>query len=182
METSPEHYRTHICHIKSTNIERFADTIHFNHKKLPRPTITHTDKVMAVISDCVKAIKNLGNGNVGKEMRHLIQITERVMQSKTSNATETPITTGVPASSRMPMYTNTDTQQTRSMTPPIPHIPQLSTQSLPRVDQSTKTKHKQRTKNIRLSCTHRNQHTTQDRAHRQPDQQAVQEHALNRQK
>ena len=57
LATSPEHYRTHICHIKSTNSERFTDTIHFNHKKITRPTITHADKVMAAISDCTKAIK-----------------------------------------------------------------------------------------------------------------------------
>ena len=34
LATSPEHYRTHRCHIKSTNSERFIDTIHFNHRNL----------------------------------------------------------------------------------------------------------------------------------------------------
>ena len=64
--TSPEHYLTHRCHIKSTNSKRFTDTIDFNHKKLTRPTITHADKVMAAIADFSKAIKNLGNDNGGK--------------------------------------------------------------------------------------------------------------------
>ena len=32
LSTSPEHYRTHRCHIKSTKSERFTDTIQFNHK------------------------------------------------------------------------------------------------------------------------------------------------------
>ena len=146
LETSPEHYRTHRCHIKSTNSERFTDTIHFNHKNLTRPTITHADKVMAAIADCAKSIKNLGNVNGGEAMWQLIQITERAMKIKTSNATATPITTGVPASSRVPMYANNDTQQTRSMTPPIHQIPQLFTPSLPRVYQSTKTNHKHWTK------------------------------------
>ena len=108
--TSPEHYRTHRFHIKSTNSKRFADTIHFNHKELTRPTITHADKVMAAIADCAKAIKNLGNGNGGEEMRQLIKIIERLMQNKISNETSTPITTGVPASSRVPLHTNNDTQ------------------------------------------------------------------------
>ena len=142
LETSPEHYRTHRCHIKSTNSERLTDTIHFNHKNLTRPTITHADKVMAAIADCAKSIKNLGNVNGGEAMRQLIQITERAMQIKTSNATAAPITTGVPASLRVPMYTNNDTQQTRYMTSPIPQIPQLFTPSLPRVDHPTKTNHK----------------------------------------
>ena len=59
--TSPEHYHTHRCHINSTNSKRFTDTIHFNHKNLNRPTITHAAKVMAAIADCSRAIKNLGN-------------------------------------------------------------------------------------------------------------------------
>ena len=67
LATSPEHYQTHICHIKSTNIEHFTDTMHFNHKKITRPTITHADKVMATIADCARAIKNLGNSNGGEE-------------------------------------------------------------------------------------------------------------------
>ena len=61
LATSLEHYRTHRCHIKSTNSEHFTDTIHFNHKNFTRPTTTHDEKVMAEISDCAKAIKDLGN-------------------------------------------------------------------------------------------------------------------------
>ena len=37
--------------MKSTNIERFTDTINFSHTKLTGPTITHADKIMAAISD-----------------------------------------------------------------------------------------------------------------------------------
>ena len=68
LATPPEHYHTHKCHIKSTISERFTDTIHFNHKKLTQPTITHAEKLMAAIADCARAIKNLGNRNRGKEM------------------------------------------------------------------------------------------------------------------
>ena len=75
LATSPEHYRTHQSHIKSTNSERFTDTIHFNHKKITRPTITHSDKVMAATEDCAREIKNLDNNNGGEEMRQLIQLT-----------------------------------------------------------------------------------------------------------
>ena len=111
MTTSPEHYLTHRCHIKSTNSKCFTDTIHFNHKNLTRSTITHADKVMVAIADCAKAIKNMSKGNGDKEMRKLIQITEVAMQSKISNATATPIAAGVPASSRVPLHTNSNTRK-----------------------------------------------------------------------
>ena len=131
---------------KSTNSEHFTDTIHFNYKNITRTTITHADKVMAAIAHCTIAIKNLVNGNRCKEMWQLIQVKERAMRSKTSNPTETPITTGAPASSRVSMYTNSNTRQKISMTPPIPQIPHLTTPSLTRVDHSTKIKQKHRTK------------------------------------
>ena len=146
MATSPEHYQTYRCHLKFTNSKRFTDTIHFNHKKLTRSTIRHADKVAAAIEECARLIKNLRNSNEGKEMRQLIQITEHVLQNKTPITTATTTTTGVPASSRVPLYTNNNTQQTRSMTPLNPQVPQLSTPSVLRVDHSTKTKHKHQTK------------------------------------
>ena len=55
--TSPERYRTHRCHIKSTSNKRFTETINFSHRKLTRTTITHAEKVMAEIADCAKAIR-----------------------------------------------------------------------------------------------------------------------------
>ena len=129
-----EHYRTHRCHIKSTYSNYFTDNIHFNHKKLTRPTIKHADKLMAAISDCARAKKHLGNSNEGEEMRQLLQMTERALQDKTSNSTAPTTKTGAPATSRVPIHTNNDTRQTRSMTPPNPQVPQLSTPSVPRVD------------------------------------------------
>ena len=101
---------------------------------------------MAEIEDCAKAIKNLGKGNGYKETRQLIQMTEHTMQSKKSNSKSTPIITGVPASLRAPLHTNSNTQQTRSMTTEIYRIPQLSTLSIQRVDHFTKSKHKYRPK------------------------------------
>ena len=32
--TSPEHYRTHNCHIKHTKSERLSDTVQFQHKRI----------------------------------------------------------------------------------------------------------------------------------------------------
>ena len=54
LATSPEHYFTHLCYIKTTNSERFTDTSQFSHQNTIKPTITHADKIMAAIADCNK--------------------------------------------------------------------------------------------------------------------------------
>ena len=61
--TLSEHYCTHLCHIKTTNSERFTDTAQFSHKNITKSTIIHAYKIMAAIADCAKAIKNMGNSN-----------------------------------------------------------------------------------------------------------------------
>ena len=77
LATSPEHYCTHICHIKTTNIERFNDTAQFSHKIITKPTITHANKIMAAIADCAKAIKNMGSNNGADEMKQLLQLPDK---------------------------------------------------------------------------------------------------------
>jgi hypothetical protein len=57
--TSPEHYRTHKCHIKHTKSERLSDTVQFQHKRITNPTITHANKVMHALADCVKALHGM---------------------------------------------------------------------------------------------------------------------------
>ena len=120
LATSPEHYRTHRCHIKTTRNEQLTDTVHFSHRKLTQPTITHADKVMAEVADCAKSIKNLGNGNGSKEMKQIVHLTERAIHHKKSLA-ETPTTTELdPAILRVPMnINNNNPRQTRSMTQPM---------------------------------------------------------------
>ena len=153
--TSPERYRTHRCHIKSTNNKRFTDTIHFNHRKLIRPTITHADKVISAIADCAKTIKDLGNRNRSEKMNQLIQITERTMQHKTLIAMTPTTTMCKPEISRVPLYTNNNrTRQTISMTQPNPQLPTLYTPSVPRVEQSTKAKRKHRAKKHKSFFSH----------------------------
>ena len=75
LATSPEHCRTHLCHIKTTNSERFTDTAQFSHKIITKPTITHADKIMAAIADCAKTIKNMGSKNRADEMQQLLKLT-----------------------------------------------------------------------------------------------------------
>ena len=77
LSTSPEHYHTHLCHIKTTNSERFNDTAQFSHQKITKPAITHADKIMAAIADCNKAIKNIGSNDVADELKQLTKLTEK---------------------------------------------------------------------------------------------------------
>ena len=59
--TSPDHYRTHACHIKTTKKERLTDTVDFQHKRITNPTITHADKIMHAIQQVIREIKKLGS-------------------------------------------------------------------------------------------------------------------------
>ena len=68
LATYPEHYRKHICHIKTTNSEKFTDTVQFRHKNIINPTITHSNNITAAIADCSKAFKNMGNNNGADEI------------------------------------------------------------------------------------------------------------------
>jgi hypothetical protein len=73
--TSPEHYRTHTCHIKHTKSERLSDTVQFQHKRITNPTITHANKVMLALAECVKAIKGLtGQDKSSPEAKDLQRI------------------------------------------------------------------------------------------------------------
>ncbi len=54
--TSQEHYRTHKCYVKATKSRCHSDTVHFKHKNITNPTITHADKVMQALAECVKTI------------------------------------------------------------------------------------------------------------------------------
>ena len=58
--TSPNHSRTHACHIKATKKERFTNTVDFQHKQITNPTITHADKVIHAIQQVIQEIRKLG--------------------------------------------------------------------------------------------------------------------------
>ena len=60
--TSPQNYCTHDCHIKHTKSERLSDTVQFQYKRISNPTITHADKVMHTLADCVKALQGTTSG------------------------------------------------------------------------------------------------------------------------
>eukprot|EP00804_Cyclotella_cryptica_P002928 CCRYP_013287-RA/>CCRYP_013287-RA protein AED:0.38 eAED:0.38 QI:0/0/0/1/1/1/2/0/632 len=71
LNTSSAHYRTHRCHIKSTNSERLSETVHFHHKHITNPSLTPTDKLMAAIADCAHALKGLAHSMGTNDIRQL---------------------------------------------------------------------------------------------------------------
>ena len=83
--TSPEHYRTHACHIKSTRSERLTDTIQLKHKRITNPTITQTDKIMIALADCVKALRGESNHKATQEMRELEQLVKTTQHGQSKN-------------------------------------------------------------------------------------------------
>ena len=73
-----EHYYTHACHIKSTKSKRLTDTIQFKHKRITNPIITHADKIMQAMADCIEAWKGITNSNGKHELIEL----ERLVENK----------------------------------------------------------------------------------------------------
>ncbi len=57
--TSPEHYFTHNCHIKHTKSKQLSNTVQFQHKCITNPSITHADKVMHTLAECVETIQGM---------------------------------------------------------------------------------------------------------------------------
>ena len=98
LNTSTEHYRTHNCAIKQTKQERLTDTIHFNHKNITNPTLTHADKIMVALADCIKHIKNSGKDNQ-QQKKEIIQLMKDTQQKVTNNpaALERPAQASTPS-------------------------------------------------------------------------------------
>ncbi len=72
--TSPEHYPTHTCYVEATKSECYLDTVHFKHKHITNPTITHADKVMQALVKCVKTITGAMGGTTAQEAKDLQRI------------------------------------------------------------------------------------------------------------
>ncbi|KAL7526494.1 hypothetical protein ACHAXR_001517, partial [Thalassiosira sp. AJA248-18] len=78
LSTSPEHYRTHRCHIKDTKNDRFSDTIKLQHKDITNPTITPHDKLMKALGDCAKLLKNVTATDAAQDIRDLQRISDNI--------------------------------------------------------------------------------------------------------
>ena len=97
LSTSPEHYRTHKCHVKETRSERLTDTVHFSHKNITNPTLLHADKIMQAISACANALKGTSNGGTESERRQfekLQHLASRAVEQRLIPALAMQPTTG----------------------------------------------------------------------------------------
>ena len=56
--TSPDNYRTHTCHIKSTQSKLLSNTVHFKHKNITNPSLSHTNKIMKAIAGLANFLKH----------------------------------------------------------------------------------------------------------------------------
>ncbi len=137
--TSPEHYRTHNCHIRHTKSERLSDTVQFQHKRITNPTITHANKVMHALADCIKALQGMRgsaiNSQAAQDLQGIIDATQANIQAQPErfkdNATPSanPHTQWVPRVQPPPSvptpHINVNRRITLSMLmqTPVPRVP-----------------------------------------------------------
>ncbi len=125
--TSPEHYRTHTCYVKATKSKRHLDIVHFKHKNITNPTITHADKVMQALVECVKTITGATGGTTAqeaKDLQRIVKATQAILHkseapSNNSNvkqrALRVPNIPRVHALPRVPTATADNQRITRAM-------------------------------------------------------------------
>jgi hypothetical protein len=114
--TSPEHYCTHNCHVKHTKSECLSDTVQFQHKRITNPSITHANKMMHALADCVKAIQSMigkdRHSPAMKDIQRIVDATQAQIKAQPDRFEHTA--TDTPPVQRVPRV-----QMTASM--PIPH-------------------------------------------------------------
>ena len=82
--TSPELYCTRNCHVKHTRSKCLSNTVQFQHECITNPSITHADKVMRALADCVKAIHGMTGKNrtspVTLDLQRIVDATQAHIQ------------------------------------------------------------------------------------------------------
>jgi hypothetical protein len=83
---SPKHYCTHNCHIKHTKSKRLSDIVQFQHKPITNPTITHANKVMHTMANCIKALQGVTSGTrnsqAAQDLQRIIEATKAHVQAQ----------------------------------------------------------------------------------------------------
>jgi hypothetical protein len=91
--TSPEHYRTTNCHIKHTKSKQLSNTVQFQHKRITNPTITHANKVMQALAECVKDIQGMTgkdrNSQAAQDLQPIVDATQARVQTNLHGFEET---------------------------------------------------------------------------------------------
>jgi hypothetical protein len=137
--TSPKHYCTHNCHIRHTKSERISDTIQFQHKRITNPTITHTNKVMHALADCVKALQGMTgsarNSQAAQDLQGIIDATQANIQARPERFKDNATPSANPHTQRVPRvqpppsvptpHIDVNRRITRSMLmqTPVPRVP-----------------------------------------------------------
>ncbi len=135
--TSPEHYRTHNCHVKHTKSKCLSNTVQFQHKHIPNPSITHANKVMHALADCVKAIQGMTGKDrhspAKKDLQQIVDATQAQIKAQPNQfehmATDIPPVQRGPrvqtTTSMLIPHTDANRRITHSMnmTTPFPRVP-----------------------------------------------------------
>jgi len=94
LATSPEHYRTHKCHIKDTRSDQYSDTVQFQHKDIANPSVTPHDKIMHALADCAKPIKGIKHIDTSQDLRDLQRIAQILPAADVDNDIKTRSSAG----------------------------------------------------------------------------------------
>ena len=117
--TSPKHYCTHNCHIKHTKSERLSNTVQLQHKCMTNPTITHANKVMHALADCVKALQGMTssarNSQAAHDLQRIIEATKAHVQARPDRFEDVATLSTTPNMQRV----------LRVQTPDMPQVPRV---------------------------------------------------------
>ena len=83
--TSPDHYRSHIIHVKGTKADRISETVFFKHKYLTNPTVTHADKVVNAARALCEALSRKKQGMQNHTMESLKKLSDIFLTTAKSN-------------------------------------------------------------------------------------------------
>jgi hypothetical protein len=81
------------CHIKHTKSKQLSNTVQFQHKQIINPSITHADKVMHELADCVKAIqgmtRNARTSQAAQDLQRIVDATQAHLKAHHNKFEET---------------------------------------------------------------------------------------------
>jgi hypothetical protein len=147
LSTSPDEYRTHLCHIKNTSSNRLSDIVHFKHKHITNPTLMHANKIMRELSHCTQVLKGKDTTATDQEscnLQRLVEVTQaNLLQQVSGNSP------ALPREQTQPPIMDQLTQQTQA-------APRVQPNALPRVqpnEQNTKHRITQSTATQQSSTT-----------------------------
>jgi hypothetical protein len=118
---------------KHTKSERLSNTVQFQHKRITNPTITHTNKVMHPLADCVKALQGMTssarNSQAAQDLQQIMEATKAHVQAQPDRFTDVATPSAIPNIQQVP----------RVQTPNLPQV--LRVQALPSVPAKDHTLH-----------------------------------------